>query len=190
MTKCYYVNSQKKSDYEKLLEKSSDCTKEILEAKNNYILKMTTKLQDPATAAKTYWVILTRLLYKKKIPVIPPLFVNGKLVSDFCEKANLFNKFFASICTPIKNSSVLPLFSYRINVRITSFDFTEEDIALIIKNLDPPKAHGCDNISTKMIKICSESLTVPLRIIFEQSLKEGRFPEIWKKANIVPDKRR
>ena len=42
--KCYYKNGQKKSDYEKLLEKSSDCTKEILKAKNNYILKMTTKL--------------------------------------------------------------------------------------------------------------------------------------------------
>ena len=37
-----------------------------------------------------------------------------------------------------------------------------------------------------MIKICSESLTVPLRIIFKQSLKEDRFPEIWKKANVVP----
>ena len=128
---------------------------------------MTTKLQDPATAAKTYWAILSRLLYKKKNPVIPPLFVNGKFVSDFCEKANLFNKLFASLCTPIKNSSVLPLFSYRTNARITSFDFTEEDMSLIIKNLDLAKAHGCDNISTKMIKICSESLTVLLRIIFE-----------------------
>ena len=37
-----------------------------------------------------------------------------------------------------------------------------------------------------MIKICSESLTVPLKIIFKQYLTEGRFPEIWKKANIVP----
>ena len=36
-----------------------------------------------------------------------------------------------------------------------------------------------------MIKICSESLTVPLKIILEQSLKEGRFPEIWKKANVI-----
>ena len=36
-----------------------------------------------------------------------------------------------------------------------------------------------------MIKICSESLTVPLRIISEQSLKEGKFPKTWKKANIV-----
>ena len=81
-----------KSDYEKL-EKSSDCTKEILEAKNNYILKMTTKLQDPKTAAETHWAILRRLLYKEKIPAIPPLFVNGKFVSDFCEKANLLITF-------------------------------------------------------------------------------------------------
>ena len=94
MTKCYYKNGQKKSDFEKLLEKSSDCTKEILEAKNIYILKMMTKFQDPKTAAKTYWAILSRLLYKEKILAIPPLFVNGKFVSNFCEKTNLFNNFF------------------------------------------------------------------------------------------------
>ena len=37
-----------------------------------------------------------------------------------------------------------------------------------------------------MIKICGESITVPLKVIFEQSLKEKKFPELWKKANIVP----
>ena len=99
MTKCYYKDGKKKSDYEKLLEKSSDCIKEILEAKNNCILKMTTKLQDPKTAAKMYCAILSRLLYKKQILAVPPLFVNGKFVSDFCDKANLFNNFFASVCT-------------------------------------------------------------------------------------------
>ena len=57
---------------------------------------------------------------------------------------------------------------------------------LIIKNLDSSKAHGWDNISIKMIKICGESITVPLKIIFEQSLKERKFPELWKKANIIP----
>ena len=92
---------------------------------------MTTKLQDPKTAAKTYRAILSRPLYKKKIPAIPPLFVNGKFVSDFWEKESIFNNFFASVCTPIKNSSVLPLFSYRTNARITSFDITEEDILLM-----------------------------------------------------------
>ena len=47
-----------------------------------------------------------------------------------------------------------------------------------MKKSDPAKAHGCDYISIKVFKICSESLTVPLKITFEQSLKEGRLPEI------------
>ena len=72
------------SDHDKLLEKSSDCTKEILEVKKNYILKITAKLQDPKTAVKMYWAVLIRLR----------LLVNGKFISDFCEKVNLFNNFY------------------------------------------------------------------------------------------------
>ena len=37
-----------------------------------------------------------------------------------------------------------------------------------------------------MINIFSQSLILPLTIIFEHSLKKGRFPKIWKKANVVP----
>ena len=55
---------------------------------------MTDKFQNPSAALKTYWPILSRLLYNKIIPAIPPLLADGKFVSDFCEKANLFNIFF------------------------------------------------------------------------------------------------
>ena len=37
-----------------------------------------------------------------------------------------------------------------------------------------------------MIKFCEESITIPLKIIFDESLKCGVSPEIWKKANVVP----
>ena len=37
-----------------------------------------------------------------------------------------------------------------------------------------------------MIKICSQSLILPLKIIFEQSLKKNKLPEISKKTNVVP----
>ena len=84
---------------------------------------MITKLPDTKTAA-TYFAFLGSLLYKRNIPAIIPLFVNGKFVSDFCEKENLFDNIFASA----KNSNVSPLFLYRANVRITLFHFTEEDI--------------------------------------------------------------
>ena len=68
-------------------------------------LKMTTKLQDPKTDAKMYWAILSRQFYNKENPAILSWLVNGKLVSDFCEKANLLINFFASICTPIKTQA-------------------------------------------------------------------------------------
>ena len=100
---------------------------------------MTTKLQDPETAAKTHWAILSRLLY-----FTLPLLVNGKFVSCFCEKNKPFSNIFSAISTPIKNSSILPLFPYRINARITLFHFTEEDLPLMINTLDPANAHGCD----------------------------------------------
>ena len=80
------------------------------QAKNDSINKMTDKLQNPSTAPKTYWAILSHLLYNKKLPAIPPLLADGKFVSDFCEKANLFNIFFSLICTPLHNTSILPPF--------------------------------------------------------------------------------
>ena len=133
---------------------------------------MTSKLADSHTAPKTCWTLLNHLLYNKKIPAIPPLLVDGKSVSEFYEKSNMFNNFFASIYTPIKNASTLPSFSYRTNTRIKSFDLTEKNMLSIIKSLDPTKAHGCDNLSIKMIQICKEVITIPLKLIFDQSHKE------------------
>ena len=107
-------------------------------------------------------------------------------MSDFSVKANLFNDFFASICTPIKISSVLPPLTHKTSKKLNSLRISEQDILLIIKALDSSKAYGYDNLSIKMIKFCEESITIPLKIIFEESLKCGVFPEIWKKTNVVP----
>ena len=101
---------RKKVDHDKVWEESEECTKQILEAKKNYILIMTKKLADSNTSSKSYWTILNRLLYNKKLQTLPPLLVAGKMVSDFCKKANIFNNFFASICTPKIIQAVYRLF--------------------------------------------------------------------------------
>ena len=122
---------------------------------------MTTKLEHSNTAPKTFWAILNHLLYNKKIPAIPPLFVDGSFISDYCKKANLFNNFFVSICTPIKSNSVLPPLLYKTNTRINYFRVTNKDILSIIKSLDSSKSGGCDNISIKMIKFVMSQLLYP-----------------------------
>ena len=61
----FLQNGQRKIDHDKVLKKSEECTKQILEAKKNYILKMTKKLADSNTSQKAYWTILNCLLYNK-----------------------------------------------------------------------------------------------------------------------------
>ena len=84
---------------------------------------MTTKTEHSNSTPKTYWAILNRLLYNKKIPAIPPLFADGNLISDYCKKANLFNTFLVSIYTLIKNNSVLPPLFYIRNQTNTRINY-------------------------------------------------------------------
>ena len=112
-------------------------------------------------------MIINHLLYNKN--VILPLLVDGNFVSDFNKKANLSSNFFASIYAPIKNASTLPYFSYRTNSRVNYFHTTEKDMLLILKSLDSTKTHRCDNLLVRIIKICNESITIPLKIIFKES---------------------
>ena len=145
---------------------------------------MSQKLIDPSTEPKTYWKIINRFVNNKKTPIIPPLLVSNKIVSNFSEKANLFNKFFASQCTPLENNSSLPPFCLKTDKSLSSLEISETDIFAIIKNLDPNKSHGWDNLSIKMIKLSDKSITYPLKLIFEESLHKGTFPSCWKK--VVP----
>ena len=102
------------------------------------------------------------------------------------KKVMLFNSFFANQCTLINNTSALPPFECKVNSKIDNVIFTEHDILSIIRSLNSNKAHGWDDISIRMVKICDESIAYPLKIIFETSLKCGIFPDKWKKANVVP----
>ena len=65
-------------------------------------------------------------------------------------------------------------------------DIFEEEIKDVIVNLDPNKASGPDLISNKMIKQVAEAIAKPLQIIFNRSLRESVFPDIWKLGNLVP----
>ena len=57
---------------------------------------------------KTYWSLLKLFLHNKKIPTIPLLFNKNKFITDFKEKAELFNAFFAKECSLIDYNSNLP----------------------------------------------------------------------------------
>ena len=112
----------------------------------------------------------------KKVSIIPPLLINNKLESDFEIKANYFNSFLASKCAPlINNSTVANSLQYVSTTRLASFSFNEEVILKITNDLNINKAHGHDNRSHRMIKLCSKSVAKPFPNALVQT---GTFPDI------------
>ena len=63
---------------------------------------------------------------------------------------------------------------------------TTDQIVKIINNINNNKALGFDDVSVKMIKLCPELISIPLKIIFEKCIQQGAFPDIWKRANVQP----
>ena len=142
---------------------------------------------DSTTSPKAYWSMLKTILNNKKIPCIPPIYHRKNYITDFKEKAQIFNNFFAKQCTLVENTSKLPTDSFkRTKNLLSTISFTKDDIAKIIKNLNPNKAHGFDMISIRMLKICGDSILKPLELIFKSCIESGKFPIEWKKANVVP----
>ena len=152
----------------------------ITKSKEKYYQRINAKLNDPSLSNKTYWSILKTFYNGKKVPIIPPLFINNKLVTDFQEKTNVFKSFFAKQYSPIPSSSALPAkISYMTKDRIKTLCFCKSDVIKLIKALDVSKAHGHDGISVKMIKICADSIAYSLTLIFQNSLVAGIFANDW-----------
>ena len=184
--KKYVKNGRKPQDYILLRNASSISSNLIKKAKENFYASQGNKLNDPNISHKKYWTILNSFLNKKKVPQIPPIKSNSIFITNFQEKATLFNNFFAQQCTLINTPSILPNFSYRTNHRLNSIDFNIDKIVTLIRALDGTKAHGWDDVSAHMLNICDDSIALPLKIIFEKAFSTGSFPKKWKKANIIP----
>ena len=184
--KKFKVNGFKEE--EKILVDTSklEINEMILNAKEKFLQNQGAKLADPAMGAKTYWKILNTFLNKCKIPRIPPLFTNNSFVTDCKEKATLFNDYFAKQCTLFETESMLPPMIYLTTERLSYFEISDDDVKDIIKVLQLNKAHGPDEISVNMIKLCGDSICSPLRIIFKNIIDTGLFPDQWKEANVTP----
>ena len=80
-------------------------TAKIEKLKGQFYSRILTKLMYLTTSLKTHWSILKAFLSDKKIPCIPPIYYNNNYINyitDFKEKAQIFNNFFAKQYTLVK----------------------------------------------------------------------------------------
>ena len=175
-------NGRNEVDFLSLKNSIAELNKLVSTTKISYCENFGEKLNDPTIKTKSYWTILKSFYNNRKIPLISPLLINDKSITDRKTKANIFNKFFP------KNVilSVLPTSQHVLTQSILhSIDFSFEEILKIIRSLDVNKSHGHDDISIRTIKICDNSLVGPLSLLFKKSFDNSYFRELWKKLNII-----
>ena len=90
-------------------------------------------------------------------------------------------------CTSVSHNSTLPLVTSSVtNASLSFISVNDQDILNITHSLNINKAHGYDDISIRLLKICDSSIVKPLPIIFKNCLQSGSFLNNWKKSNFVP----
>ena len=108
-------------------------------------------LNNTQKSSKNYWSLLKIFLNNKKIPLIPPLFHENRFITDFKEKAELFNSFLFNQCSLLTNCSKLPTnLGYLTDKRLRTINFTVGHMEEIIVSFNPNKAHDYD----KSVCVC------------------------------------
>ena len=97
--KKYIQNGRFESDFVYLEKLIIEFNELISSTTALYYKNLAKKLNNPLLQAKTYWSVLKTFYNDKKIPLIPPLLVDNKHVTEIKTKANIFNEYFAEQCT-------------------------------------------------------------------------------------------
>ena len=158
----------------------------ITSAKEKYFLKLRQKLSDPANGVKAYWSTLNKIINRNKVTNILSLLENGVFLNNYQTKADVFNEFVAKQCSLLPNDSFIPVFTPKCDKILSSVGIDRSKVLSLIRSLDLKKAHGRDNLSIVMLKICDLATVEPLSLIYEKCLGSGKYPSLWKKANVLP----
>jgi hypothetical protein len=113
---------------------------------------------------------------------------NGELVHDKTNMANILNDNFSAVFTKEDTESIPTphnMFQGNDANRLTEIKVSSQDVEKVLNKLKVNKSPGPDGIHPRVLKEAKDALIMPLKIIFNRSLSEGKVPNDWKKANVT-----
>ena len=144
---------------------------------------------------KQTWNNINDILNKSKNKCDFPekFYFENKEISDHHEIANRFNTHYVNMGSTLANQ--IPPFHgsaldyLTVNNNPNSFYFepsTPFEVSTVINSLKPKTSCGHDNISTKLIKLTSSAISIPISHIANISMQQGIFPTSMKIAKVIP----
>ena len=107
------------------------------------------------------------------------------LQSDNQSKADILNQQFSSVFTR-EDSISTPSKDPRPYPSMPDIQIQEKGVQKLLKELNPHKATGPDEVPSRILKIESEELAPALVKLYQYSIDTGEVPQEWRDANVVP----
>ena len=109
------------------------------------------------------------------------------MIFDATEKANLLNDFFtAQTVINDQNVDVPDVTDRNVISELSTIVLTADEVKSVLKSLPVGKASGPDGISNRVLKELADQLAMPLSLLFNQSIEDGKIPADWKEAYVSP----
>lgn len=107
---------------------------------------------------------------------------DGITTNNEKEQADLFARFFSQNYTlPIQDPHIIDHSPNDDDIFLDDAFILNELIKINIK-----KGAGPDGIHLIILRKCAKALLLPLKIIFNDSLANGSFPDTWKRSSVTP----
>ena len=163
----------------------------------NKVRKMTRKLerdleksicQDAKSNPKRFWNFIKGKL--KTTSGVADL-VRGRdeeiesLTKSDKEKTEVLAKFFCSVFTREPDTELPATSNKNFDRALSTITVTREEVKKKLVQLKIDKSQGPDKIHPRLLKELAHELSDPLTKIFNTSLKQGRLPTIWKRAQVT-----
>ena len=141
------------------------------------------------------WNTISVIIHKSKTKagIIMNIYVQGRTITNPVEIAGKFNDFFINtgptLSNEIKHKGSNDYQTYMNQDILTSFHFElidNESLRKTLNNLHSKSSSRHDGISTFLLKYLSPALINPLRVIINQSLITGIYPNKLTVVKVIP----
>jgi hypothetical protein len=148
-----YKHTNQQSHYEDCKRSAREANFQMNLARTTHQDKIKSLLMETSTGEKKYWKIAKQVYGNKKILGIPSLMVENKTITTSVDKAEHFNKYFASQqqMPPAVINQQLPPIIFHMPACLTIIKTSPYEVLKILKSLDIGKANGSDGVSNHLL---------------------------------------
>jgi protoporphyrinogen oxidase len=111
---------------------------------------------------------------------------SGQMITEPEQMAEELNRCFSDVFTREDVTNVPRARQHATRTRLTNTFITAQKVRQKIKQLKPTGAAGPDGITTRLLQNCVDEISPVLAVIYRKSMLQGKVPEEWKSANMVP----